>query len=230
MAALETTEDEVDYLDEDAPIPGQNYCCLSFISPEKVLQQKDRFIMKKFIKAFENEEGDLVIKHSEFDSKYEDFVTQHNEKLEQDFQKEVGFQTSVRGVKIRGIYNTYDEAAKRAHAIQKLDRSFHIFVARVGVWLSWDPSADDIQDQEYLEKELNELMKNYKSNQVQRDVFYASQVEEHKRNAAAESKKRQEEAQAAAATEEDETKAESKAEDGVGVPEEKSSAPTPPPN
>ena len=55
------------------------------------------------------------------------------------------------------------------------------------------PFLDNIDNQEYMEKQLNDLMKNYKSNQVQRDLFYSSQVEEHKRNAAeALAKKREE--------------------------------------
>ena len=32
---------ETDYLDEDKPIRGQNYVCLSFLSPEDVLANKD---------------------------------------------------------------------------------------------------------------------------------------------------------------------------------------------
>ena len=32
-----------DYLEEDKPIPGQKYVCLSFISPEKVLDDKNTF-------------------------------------------------------------------------------------------------------------------------------------------------------------------------------------------
>ena len=67
-----------------------------------------------------------------------------------------------------------------------------MFVGQVGYWLPWDPSADTIGEQEYMEKQLNELMKNYKSNQVQRDIFYSSQVEEHKKNLAAIAKKKAE--------------------------------------
>ena len=33
-----------DYLEVDSPIPGQNFVCLSFISPEHVLKNKDRFL------------------------------------------------------------------------------------------------------------------------------------------------------------------------------------------
>ena len=112
---LETKDEEhVDYLEVDTPLPGQNYCCISFISPDKVLEKKDSFIMKKFIKSLADENGSLTMNHSDFDSKYEDYISSHGEQLDADFAKEVGFQTSVRGLKIRGTYNTYEEAARRA--------------------------------------------------------------------------------------------------------------------
>ena len=36
--------DSVDYLEVDNPIPGQNYVCLSFVSPEKTLKEKELFL------------------------------------------------------------------------------------------------------------------------------------------------------------------------------------------
>ena len=44
-------EEIVDYLDEDRPIPGQKYVCLSFVSPEKVLEDKKLFNLYKFMKS-----------------------------------------------------------------------------------------------------------------------------------------------------------------------------------
>ena len=96
-------------------------------------------------------------------------------------------------VVLRRTTHAYEEAAKRAAELQRSDRAFHVFVGQVGYWLPWDPTPDNVQDQQYLEKELNELMKNYKSNQVQRDLFYSSQVEESKRAAAAATLKQKEE-------------------------------------
>jgi len=32
---------EQDFLDTDKPIPGQNYACISFLSPEKTLANKE---------------------------------------------------------------------------------------------------------------------------------------------------------------------------------------------
>jgi len=47
------TEEREDYLTEDAAIPGQNFCLLSFLSPEKVLAKKDIYFFEKFVANFE---------------------------------------------------------------------------------------------------------------------------------------------------------------------------------
>ena len=41
--------ESVDYLEVDNPIPGQNYVCLSFVSPEKTLNERELFLFNKFI-------------------------------------------------------------------------------------------------------------------------------------------------------------------------------------
>tara|TARA_Y100000746_G_C15441875_1_gene423253 strand:- start:971 stop:1579 length:609 start_codon:yes stop_codon:yes gene_type:complete len=190
MSFVEAKDGEVDYLDVDIPIPGQQYVCISFISPEKVLIQKEQFIMKKFIRSLTDESGNLVINPDEFDTKYADYISLNSQEIEQEFHKESGFQTTMRGVKIRGTYNTYDEATQRAKILQSSDRDFHVFVGQVGYWLPWDPNADNIAEQEYMEKELNELMRNYKSNQLQRDMFYQNQVDEQRKRAQDETEKK----------------------------------------
>ena len=48
---MSTTDNETleDFLEVDQKIPGQNYCCISFISPEKVIEQKNTFLNIKKI-------------------------------------------------------------------------------------------------------------------------------------------------------------------------------------
>ena len=50
---MEESTKYVDLLDEDKPIAGQKFVCLSFISPEKILKQKEHFFFDKFLKEFE---------------------------------------------------------------------------------------------------------------------------------------------------------------------------------
>ena len=43
----------IDLLDEDKPIAGQAFCCISFISPEQIIKQKEMFYMDEFIKDWD---------------------------------------------------------------------------------------------------------------------------------------------------------------------------------
>jgi ribosome biogenesis protein Nip4 len=47
------TADYVDLLDEDKPMSGQKYVCLSFISPEDHIKNKNLFYFEKFLTNFE---------------------------------------------------------------------------------------------------------------------------------------------------------------------------------
>jgi len=51
MAAAPTIKE--DYLEEDQVIPGQRFCLLSFLSPEKVLADKNLFLFEKFLDSYE---------------------------------------------------------------------------------------------------------------------------------------------------------------------------------
>jgi hypothetical protein len=45
----------IDYLDEDPEIPTQKYCIVSFISPEKVVKNKEEFYFEKFVEWMDYE-------------------------------------------------------------------------------------------------------------------------------------------------------------------------------
>ena len=175
---METTEEKTDFLDVDPAIPGQNYCCISFVSPEDMIKQKELFIMKNFVKDYLNNNIDI----NNFEDEYENFCFKNRENLEKTFNENNDYKCSTRGVKIRGTYESYKEAELRAKVLQKLNNSHNVFVGQVGYWLPWDPNADSIADQEYSEAELNELMKSYKENQEKRDLHYKEQVSDRKKS------------------------------------------------
>jgi hypothetical protein len=122
---------------------------------------------QEYIKENAKELTATTIKES-----YDDFIFAQGKKLEEDFFSKNGFQTTVRGLKVRGCYGTQEEAAGRAKKLQRNDPVHNIYVATVGKWLAWDPSPHDVADQEYAEEELNTLMKSYKENEEQREQFY----------------------------------------------------------
>ena len=179
-------EEEVDFLEVDRPIPGQNYVCLSFISPEKIIENKTLFTFYKFHQS-QNENSKLTFE--QFKEQFEDFQ-EGNNTVQKEFDELCDFQTNVRGVKIRGVYDTQREANVRAQVLQKMDNSFHVYVGQVGYWLPWDPNPNDIQEQEYLNKDLNRLNKEYNKNQAKRDMFYEEQKREKKMAAIRENEER----------------------------------------
>ena len=63
---------------------------------------------------------------------WEDFLFHHEERLEKQFHEANDFQTTVRGVKIRGVYSTHREAAHRARQLAKTDKAFDVYVGQVG--------------------------------------------------------------------------------------------------
>jgi hypothetical protein len=253
-----------DFLDTDQAIRGQEYCCLSFISPEKVLEKKELYFFREFMKFYEakirfdtlekflaqnaNDHNDkiedaranisstfrlsdtdlsglspevksrileleetldtkvaatkvniqdtfdsfkeyvsqnrsLIANKENIQNSYDDFMFNKGEELEDQFHQENDFRTSVRGLKVRGVYSTHKEACMRAKKLQKDDPAHNVYVGQVGYWLPWDPDPSRVGEQEYAEKELNELMKKYKENDSKRKEIFEQEKNERVRAA-----------------------------------------------
>ena len=173
----EEKEIEEDFLSVDNRVPGQNYCCLSFISPEKIVKQKETFILHEFLKDIAEE---YKITEDKLIDKFEDFKYKNEADLTEKFTENNDFSTNVRGVKVRGIYDTKKEADVRAKVLQRQDKHHSVFVGQVGYWLPWDPSLSylDKVEGQYLDNDLNTLMQKYNENQESKDVFFQEMVKE----------------------------------------------------
>ena len=268
------SDSEQTWLEQDKEIPGQKYVCLSFLSPEKVLANKEVFFYSRFLENYEVEykvtasekflmdqilqvtkaiakvedlvansglaapsttdvsgssnmldkqsqpqAGDATVpvdakkwrddalkvmqdtraalskdaaddlaqyvkknmrdfKETKIQEAFENFMFKNRKKLEEEFFTKNEFRTSIRGLKVRGVYDTAAEAGARAKTLQKLDPFFNVYVGQMGFWLPWDPEPADVADQEYAEDQLNTLMKNYKQNESQKEALYEEQKRE----------------------------------------------------
>ena len=174
-----------DFLEVDSKIPGQNYACLSFVSPEKLLKQKELFFVSKFLDYLINDNDQLVQdirakminkditpNYDNVKQLYEDWKYLKNEDIEHDFYELNEYKTTMRGIKVRGVYDSYKEATVRAQVLRRKDPSFNVFVGQVGYWLPWDPECEAVPEQEYQEGQLNELVKKYKENLDNKDNLY----------------------------------------------------------
>jgi hypothetical protein len=173
-----------DFLEVDQPIPGQNYCCMSFVSPEDVLDNKNVFFVHKFLETIAK---NYDLDKTTIQSKYKDFLYINSDKLDKEFYEDNDFKTTMRGIKIRGTYDTLKEAEIRAKVLQKRDKNFNVFVGQVGYWLPWNPQHDKIENQEYAESELNNLVKEYKSNNEKKDQHFQENIDYVKQQAKIES-------------------------------------------
>jgi hypothetical protein len=126
-------------------------------------------VMDSLQKYFKEKQSDLT--QTKLKELYDDFMFANKEKLEEEFFTLNEFRTSVRGLKVRGSYNSKEEAVARSKKLQRADPIHNIFVAEVGKWLPWDPAPADVPEQEYAEEQLNTLMKKYKENEEARELF-----------------------------------------------------------
>lgn len=183
-----------DYLHEDPEISHQKYVCLSFISPEDAIKKKEIFFMDEFFKSMSKELNEIVdyikreypneettltsIKeryeyffNSDFSEQYKFFVN-NNKQLESKYFEQNNFQTTIRGIKVRGSYETVPEAKNRAKNLNRQDPNHNVFIAQVGTWCPWSPNMDEIKEQEYANNQLNSLMGKYNENRDQVDEVF----------------------------------------------------------
>ena len=85
------------------------------------------------------------------------------------------------GLKIRGCFQSREEAGSHAKRLQKEDATFDIYVVDMYKWLLIPPDQSSIDDTHYVEDKLEEIMSKYKENQKMASKMF----EERKRDAMA---------------------------------------------
>jgi hypothetical protein len=138
--------------------------------------------VSKDYKEFLNEEQDLLVKGNMEDD-YKTFLDQNEEELENAFNVKHNFQTSTRGIKMRGAYPTMEEAELRCKMLREVDPNHDVFVGPVGMWMPWDPEAYKTGRVEYMEDELNQLMHEKNKNENFAKSAFDQRVKETKKKA-----------------------------------------------
>jgi Family of unknown function (DUF5832) len=215
----------VDLLDEDPPIAGQKFSCVSFLSPETILKKRELYLFNQFVKQWDmsksmqkftdfvnfvsfkynlkvddimgdyqefvkEEETKIKESSTEVEDDWKNFLDKNEERLNAQFSKEHEFQTSVRGLKLRGSFPTQEEAEMNCKKLRERDPNHDIFVAPVGVWLPWEPTYYKVGRVEYLEPELNKLHQEKIRNETNAKTEFEQRVKETKRKAIEENVKK----------------------------------------
>jgi hypothetical protein len=206
----------IDLCDEDPPIAGQKFACLSFISPENIIKKRELFFFEEFLKQWDLKKsmdkfyefiqflsykhnldvetimGDyndfiaeetVKMRSQGVEDDYKNFIDKNEESVTLKFNKENNFQTSVRGLKIRGVFPTQEEAEMKCKKLRDTDTNHDILVGPVGTWLPWDPDAYKTGRIEFMEDELNQLHNEKLKNEAKAKEEFERRVKETKRKA-----------------------------------------------
>ena len=114
---------------------------------------------------------------------YKTFIDNNEEDLQKQFDINNSFQTNTRGLKIRGVYPTQEEAELRCKMLREIDSNHDVFVGPVGLWMPWDPEAYKTGRVEYMEEELNQLMHEKQKNESNAKTAFEQRVKESKQKA-----------------------------------------------
>ena len=134
--------------------------------------------MQEFVKS---EKDDL--KTTDIYDSYKTFLDNHENELDDEFNKQNNFQTSVRGLKVRGSYSTQEEAELRCKLLREVDPNHNVYVGPVGVWMPWEPEAYKTARVEYLEDELNQFMHEKNLNEAKAKREFEKRIQDTKRKA-----------------------------------------------
>ena len=114
----------VDLLEEDRPIAGQKFACVSFVSPENILKQKEMFYFQEFVKNWEmNKSMEKFVQFLNFLSykyklTFEDTMTDFQEFIKEE-------KASITASSIEDDYKTYID--KNEENLEKMFGVAHNF-------------------------------------------------------------------------------------------------------
>lgn len=163
----------VEWLEYDWKIKGiEKYN--AYIAQKYNLKVEDLFNDLQAFTKVHNEE----IRKTDIHEQYQVFLLKKEKEVDNQFNEAVDFQTNVRGVKVRRVFADLNEAQTFAKVLQRRYPRDNLFLGKVGAWLPWDPTEHTMPEVEYAEKELNEMMRKYKENEVNKEIFFEEEKAE----------------------------------------------------
>jgi hypothetical protein len=120
---------------------------------------------------------------------FKTFVDNNEERLDAEFGEQHEFQTSIRGIKVRGVFASQKEAEMRCKLLREVDPNHDVYVGPVGMWVPFHPDAYKTGRVEYMEETINQLMAEKKKNEDNAKKEFDKRVKEAKEKAIDENKK-----------------------------------------
>jgi hypothetical protein len=160
-----------------------NFMCFKYtLDVQKTMDDYQEFVKE--------EETKLKADAEVVENDYKTFLDKNEERLNQEFNKKHQFQTSVRGVKIRGVFSTQEESESHCKKLRERDPAHDIYVGQVGVWMPFEPDSYRTGRVEFLEPELNRLHQEKTVNAAKAKEAFDQRIKDAKRKAIEENVKK----------------------------------------
>jgi hypothetical protein len=130
-----------------------------------------------------SKEEESKLKEDTVEDDYKTFLDKNEDRLNEIFNRKNSFQTSVRGLKVRGVFPTQEEAELKCKSLREHDPNHDIFVGPIGVWIPWDPDAYKTGKIEFLEEELNQLHQEKVKNEMKAKLEFEQRIKDTKKKA-----------------------------------------------
>jgi exoribonuclease R len=141
----------------------------------KLIEDYNEFIKEEEINL--KQDSQLV------ENDYRTFMDKNADRLNLEFNRKHDFQTSVRGLKIRGVFSNQEEAEMHSKKTRERDPNHDIYVGTVGSWLPFEPDAYKTGKIDFMEPELNRLHQEKTANEIKAKEAFDQRVKDAKRKA-----------------------------------------------
>jgi hypothetical protein len=94
-------------------------------------------------------------------------------------------------LKIKGVFNTIEEANKHAEMLQKIDSTFDIYVVEMYSWLLIPPDPE-LLEQVHVDTKLNEIIAGHRDSQLKSKMYFEERKRELMENIEIENKEKTE--------------------------------------
>lgn len=103
-------------------------------------------------------------------------IENNNDYREENDKEIYNTDNNIFGLKIRGVFDDYEDANKHAKQIRDVDPYHNVYVGEMGKWCAFilEESENDkyVKQTEYANDQLNDMMKKYVDNQEKSKVYH----------------------------------------------------------
>lgn len=181
---MSTGKKDFDFLQESETVEGQKTCLMSFLPPKEAHGIEFQLpITEAITEAFEAVAGEMmkeVKEHIDHEDQLAVVLKKYvvevgaevARKREDRYEQAIG--KGIWGaVKVIGVFDDDAKSAEQAKEFakehQQREKNFDIFMGPTGKWLPFNPPSSMMENSEYAEKGMNDLMKGFLQAKLEAD-------------------------------------------------------------